>query len=156
MHAEVCCQNHVVNSIVIHLSIVICVVVFHFPLNISWKCRDLRVLVQLCAYCVLHIKKLNFSIIIMSNMACMSGLVVHSIICTLDWPRTVLRWSWWDDGDSLDFVVFRHQPRKITSGGDGDCLFVSGAGQRTIISISTEMISSTIKQSQKSYQCGYT
>ena len=33
-----------------------------------------------------------------------------------------------DDGDSLDFVVFRHQPRKITSGGDGDCLLVSGAG----------------------------
>ena len=109
---------------------------------------------------LLHIKKVNVRIIIMSNMACMSGLepclVVHSIICTLDWPRTVLRWSWWDDGDSLDFVVFRHQPRKITSGGDGDCLFVSGAGQRTIISISTEMISSTIKQSQKSYQCGYT
>ena len=51
MHAEVCRQNHVVNCIVMHLPIVICVVVFHFPLNISWKCRDHRVPVQLCAYC---------------------------------------------------------------------------------------------------------
>ena len=61
---------------------------------------------------LLHIKKLNFRIIIMSNMACMSGLepclVVHSIICTLDWPRTALRWSWWDDGDSLLCFVINH------------------------------------------------
>ena len=37
--------------IVMHFHLVICVVVFHFPLNISLECRDHRVPVQLCAYC---------------------------------------------------------------------------------------------------------
>ena len=52
MHAELCCQNHVVNCIVMHFHIVICVIVFHFSLNITLECWVLKVLVQLQVYSV--------------------------------------------------------------------------------------------------------
>ena len=55
MHAEVCCQNHVVNCIVMHFHIVICVVIFHFPLNITWECRDRKVPAQLQVSSVLWV-----------------------------------------------------------------------------------------------------
>ena len=40
-------KNHVVNCIVMHLHIMICVVVFHFPLNITRECRHRKVPTQL-------------------------------------------------------------------------------------------------------------
>ena len=46
--------------IVMHFHIMICVVIFHFQLDISWECRDRRVLVHLQMHSVQTIDRMVY------------------------------------------------------------------------------------------------